>query len=111
MGGKNLEGVKIKSTIHWININYCFNSQVNIYNTLFTCENPESEDDFLKYINKNSLKILKNCKVENHLRNCKPGDTFQFLRNGYFCLDKIDESSDTMIFNKTVSLKSSYKKA
>ena len=110
LGGKNLEGVKIKSTIHWVNVNHCLNSQVNIYDTLFTCESPESEDDFLKYINKNSLKILKNCKVENHLRNCKSGDTFQFLRNGYFCLDKIDESSDTMIFNKTVSLKSSYKK-
>lgn len=107
-GGKNLDGVKIKSTIHWVNTNYCFNAQVNIYNSLFDCENPESESDFLKYINKNSLEILKNCKIENYLKNCKPGDTFQFLRNGYFCFDSIDKSSNIMIFNKTVSLKSRY---
>ena len=109
-GGKNLDGVKIKSTIHWVNINHCFDAQVNIYGKLFNCENPESGSDFLKYINKNSLKILKNCKIENNLKNCKPGDTFQFLRNGYFCLDGIDMASNIMIFNKTASLKSSCKK-
>ncbi|MCL2311256.1 MAG: glutamine--tRNA ligase/YqeY domain fusion protein [Firmicutes bacterium] len=104
-GGKNLKGKKIKSTIHWLNIDHCFDVQVNIYGQLFICPHPELEGDFLKKINHNSLKILENCKLENVLEY-RIGENFQFLRNGYFCLDPEKNHKGLLIFNKSVSIKS-----
>ncbi len=108
-GGKNLEGVKIKSTIHWLNVNHCIDIQVNLYDSLFTCDNPDESGDFLNNINENSLEVLENCKIEDFVKNCSPGEHFQFLRNGYFCLDSSKSAKGNLIFNKSVSLKSSYK--
>ena len=108
-GGKDLEGIKVKSTIHWLNINHCIDVNVNFYDYLFNCENPESEDSILSSINKNSVETLTKCKIEDFMKNCDFGDHFQFLRTGYFCLDPDKSADGKLVFNKSVSLKSSYK--
>lgn len=108
-GGKNIENVKVKSTIHWLNVNHCQNVQVNLYDSLFNCTNPEEEGSILSKINNNSLKVIKNCKIENYPSGFSVGDHFQFLRNGYFCVDKEKNEDGLVIFNKSVSLKSSFK--
>ena len=108
-GGKNITGVKVKSTIHWLNVNHCSDVQVNLYDSLFNCSNPENEGSILSKINDNSLKIIKNCKIEQYISDFKPGDHFQFLRNGYFCVDSEKNENGLTIFNKSVSLKSSFK--
>lgn len=109
-GGKNIDGIKVKSTIHWVNAKDCATVQVNDYESLFTCADPEEDGDFLSKINPNSLKIIKNCKIENCISKCNPGDHFQFLRNGYFCVDPSKNKDGMLIFNKSVSLKSSFEK-
>ena len=108
-GGKDLEGIKVKSTIHWLNINHCIDVNVNFYDYLFNCENPESEDSILSSINKNSVETLTKCKIEDFMKNCDFGEHFQFLRTGYFCLDPDKSADGKLVFNKSVSLKSSYK--
>lgn len=102
-GGKNLDGIKIKSTIHWVNVNDCLDCNVNMYDQLFTVSNPDEDGNFLDHINKNSLKIMKNCKIEKYVENFPIMSHFQFLRNGYFIYIKND---DIPLFNFSVSLKS-----
>lgn len=104
-GGKNLEGVKIKSTIHWVNINHCVNCKVNMYDHLFNVANPDSDGSFLDKINPNSLKVCSDCKIEDSINKFDVETHFQFLRNGYF--KYIDNQSDIPIFNSSVSLRSS----
>ncbi len=104
-GGKNLDGVKIKSTIHWVNVNHCVNSTVNMYDYLFKVPNPDSFGDFLNELNPESMKVIKNCKIEESISNFDLGTHFQFLRNGYYIYSKNEEN--TPIFNFSVSLKSS----
>ena len=104
-GGKNLDGVKIKSTIHWVNVNHCVNSTVNMYDYLFKVPNPDSCGDFLNELNPESMKVIKNCKIEESISNFDLGTHFQFLRNGYYIYSKNEEN--TPIFNFSVSLKSS----
>ena len=81
---------------------------MNDYESLFTSSDPEEDGNFLSKINPNSLKIIKNCKIENCVSECNPGDHFQFLRNGYFCVDPSKNEDGMIIFNKSVSLKSSF---
>lgn len=111
-GGTSKDGRKVKGTIHWVSCKYALNGTVNLYEHLFTKANPydtEEGKDFRDNFNKNSLTVLKNVKLEENLINAKPLDTFQFLRKGYYCLDK-DSTKDNLIFNRTVSLKDSWEK-
>ena len=108
-GGKDLEGIKVKSTIHWLNVNHCIDVNINLYDYLFNCKNPEFEASILSSINKNSVETLTKCKIEDFMKNCDLGDHFQFLRTGYFCLDPDKSADGKLVFNKSVSLKSSYK--
>lgn len=108
-GGAN-SGMKVKGTIHWVNAVTAQTAEVRLYDRLFTVENPASEEgNFKDYINKNSLKILPKIFIEPELANAKQGEHFQFVRNGYFCLDK-DSSEDHLIFNRSVTLKDSWAK-
>lgn len=108
-GGNTPDGRKVRGTIHWVNAKDCLDASINIYENLFNTPNPEDgEKEFTDYINPNSLKVLKNCKVEKSLASAKLEDRFQFMRQGYFCLDKASKE-DNLIFNRTVSLKDSYK--
>ena len=106
-GGNTLDGRKIKGTIQWVDSKTALDATVNIYDNLFNVSDPESEEDFLSVLNKDSLKVLNKCKLENFLKTAKLGDSYQFMRIGYFCLDKLS-SKDKLIFNKTVGLKDSF---
>ena len=106
-GGNTLDGRKIKGTIQWVDSKTALDATVNIYDNLFNVSEPEAEEDFLSVLNKDSLKVLDGCKLENFLKTAKLGDSYQFMRIGYFCLDKLS-SKDKLIFNKTVGLKDSF---
>ncbi len=110
-GGESPDGRKVKGTIHWVSRDDCFKATVNMYDRLFNVPNPsdETNGDFKQNLNPNSLVVLKDCAVEGGLRDAKPGDVFQFMRKGYFCVDKKSEK-DNMIFNLTVALNSSWGK-
>lgn len=104
--GVPVDGRKIKGTIHWVSADNCIESEIRVYDKLFTIENtgaiPEDKtyDD---YLNPESLKVYKNCKLESALADAKDGESFQFVRTGYFCKD----SKASGVFNQTVSLKDS----
>lgn len=110
-GGDAPDGRKVKGTIHWVSAKNCKNATVNLYERLFNVENPSDESkvgSFEENLNPNSVETLTNCKIESGLE-VKEGDTFQFLRLGYFCVDK-DSKEDNIIFNRTVALKDSWAK-
>lgn len=102
---------KVKGTLHWVSVAHAIDADVNLYDRLFSVEDPDGdkEKDFKDFINPDSLKVLKNCKLEPELANAKPMDNFQFQRLGYFVVDK-DSTSDKLVFNKTVGLKDSWAK-
>ncbi len=111
-GGNTPDGRKIKGTIHWADAKTCIDAEVRIYNNLFTVENPDSAPgSFLDYINPNSLEVLNNCKVESFMADIKPPAHFQFMRQGYFCLDTKDSKDGKLVFNRSVPLKDGFKKS
>lgn len=108
--GSDTSGLKVQGTLHWVSTKHAKNIEVRLYDRLFSAENPNSEEgDFKDYINPNSLQIIKNAKAETELINTTKEDRFQFLRLGYFCLDK-ESTSDNLIFNRTVTLKDTWAK-
>jgi len=108
-GGWTKDGRKVKGTLHWVSARHCFTAEVRLYEHLFTKENPDEDEDFLQNINPNSLVVLNNCKAEPSLEDAKVGDKFQFLRKGYFCVDK-DSTENHMVFNRIVTLKDTWAK-
>ena len=107
-GGNSPDGRKVKGTIQWVDAANCLTAQVNMYDKLFMTSNPGDLEDYLENLNPESLKVLTNCKIDKDLENAKVGDSFQFMRNGYFTVDK-KSTDDKKIFNLTVTLKDSYK--
>jgi len=102
----------VKGTLHWVSAAQAVDAEVRLYEHLFLKENPEDNPDgktFIDNINPESLIVLNNCKVEPGLINAKTGDRYQFLRNGYFCLDP-DSKNDKLVFNRTVSLRDTWAK-
>ena len=97
---------KVQGTLHWVSASHNITAQVNVYKRLFTVEAPDSdkEVDFKTLINKDSLSVLKECKIELALKDAKPLERYQFQRIGYFCVDK-NSTSNNLIFNRTVTLK------
>ncbi len=111
-GGETPDGRKVKGTLHWVNANNCADATVRLYDRLFNVENPSDEEgveSFADNLNPESLIVIENCKVDADLVNAKVGDTFQFMRQGYFCIDK-DSENGKLIFNRTVALKDSFAK-
>ena len=108
-GGNSPDGRKVKGTIHWVNANDCKECEVRLYDRLFNAEEPGKNGDYIEDLNPNSLEVIENCLLEGGFENAKPGDTFQFMRNGYFCVDK-DSTEDKLVFNRTVALNSSWGK-
>ena len=111
-GGETPDGRKVKGTLHWVSADHCADTTVRLYDRLFNVENPSDEEgveSFADNLNPESLIVLENCKVDADLADCSVGDTFQFMRQGYFCLDK-DSSRGNLIFNRTVALKDSFAK-
>ncbi|MBR3987945.1 MAG: glutamine--tRNA ligase/YqeY domain fusion protein [Clostridia bacterium] len=109
-GGNTPDGRKVRGTIHWVDASNCENAEVRLYSNLFTVPDPDTGDkNFLDYLNPDSLEVVENAKLEKSLGSAKLGDGFQFMRLGYFCVDK-DSTSDKLIFNRSVSLKDGFKK-
>jgi glutaminyl-tRNA synthetase len=108
-GGSSPDGRKVKGTLHWVSAKHSLKSEVRIYDHLFTVENPSVEEDYKTVLNANSKTILNNCMIEPNLKDVTPGTMFQFLRNGYFCVD-YDSVHDKIVFNRTVSLRDSWAK-
>ena len=110
-GGNTPDGRKVKGTIHWVDAGNSVDAEVRLYDNLFTVDDPErAENDFTEYVNKNSLTVLKNCKLEKSLELAQVGDRYQFMRLGYFCVDNVDSKKGHLVFNRAVSLKDSFKK-
>ena len=111
-GGDTKDGRKVKGTLHWVDANNCINAEVRLYDRLFNVPNPSDEEgvsSFADNLNPDSLKILSGCKLDKSLGGVKAGDTFQFMRQGYFCVDT-DSTADRLVFNRTVALKDSFTK-
>ena len=109
-GGNPADGRRIKATIHWVDTKTALDATVRLYDRLFTVEAPDLADcNYLDFINPDSLKVVEGAKVEASLADAKPADRFQFLRLGYFCMDTKDSQPGKLIFNRSVSLKDSYK--
>ncbi|MCR5783550.1 MAG: glutamine--tRNA ligase/YqeY domain fusion protein [Clostridia bacterium] len=108
-GGNAPDGRRVRGTIHWVEAGSAVKATVNLYDRLFNTPNPgdESNGDFLNNLNPDSLRVCE-CLLEPALKDAEPGDTFQFMRMGYFCVDK-DSKPDNIIFNRTVELNSSWK--
>ncbi|MFC0877907.1 glutamine--tRNA ligase/YqeY domain fusion protein [Saccharicrinis sp. FJH2] len=102
---------KVKGTLHWVSVKHCVDAEVRLYDRLFLDEAPlgHKDKDFLEFLNKDSLKILKGCKVEPSLENAEPLQNFQFQRIGYFNVDP-DSKKGALIFNRTVPLRDSWAK-
>ncbi len=112
-GGWTQDGRKVKGTLHWVSAQHAIPVEVRLYEHLFSKEDPEDVEegqDFTANLNPNSLKIIKNALAEPDLKNAKPGDRFQFLRQGYFCADLKDHSAEHPVFNRTVTLRDSWAK-
>ncbi|MCY1714178.1 glutamine--tRNA ligase/YqeY domain fusion protein [Caproiciproducens galactitolivorans] len=107
-GGNTPDGRKVKGTIHWVDAKTAADAEVRLYDSLFTVPDPEA-GDFLELLNPDSLKVLQNCKVEPSLAQEKAPKSFQFMRQGYFCIDN-DSTPEHPVFNRSVSLKDSFKK-
>ena len=109
--GGNSSDKKVKGTLHWVSANHAIDAEIRLYDRLFNHEDPagQKEDDFRSFLNQDSLKILKGCKLEPSLRSAQPLDKFQFQRIGYFCVDS-DSTEAVPVFNRTVSLKDTWAK-
>ena len=112
-GGWSKDGRRVMGTLHWVSAEHAVSAEVRLYNHLFTKENPvESAEgaDLKDLLNPESLKILSDCQLEPSLKEVQPGSRFQFLRQGYFCVDDEESSEDKLVFNRTVPLRDTWAK-
>jgi len=108
--GSDTSGLTVKGTIHWVSVPHAKTAEVRLYDRLFKVEDPSSEEgDFKDYINADSMHVLPSVYIEPGLATAKPGERVQFMRKGYFCVDK-DSTADKVIFNRTVTLKDAWAK-
>ena len=108
-GGNSPDGRKVKGTIHWVSAQDNVQAEVRLYENIIDEEKGVYNEDGSLNLNPNSLTVLKNCYVEKSLKDAKAYDSFQFVRNGFFCVDAKDSKEGAMVFNRIVSLKSSFK--
>jgi len=112
-GGMSADGRKVKGTIHWVSAQHAIEAEVRLYENLFTKKDPyevEEGQDFLDNLNPCSLEVLTSCKLEPALAQAVIGESYQFMRNGYFCLDSVDTREGQLVFNRTISLVDSWAK-
>ncbi len=111
-GGYAPDGRKVRGTIHWVSASHAIDAEVRLYDRLFTVENPmnlEDGENYLDYLNPNSLEVLSGCKLEPSLAEVSAGETFQFERLGYFCVDP-DSGDGKLVFNRTITLRDTWAK-
>jgi len=109
-GGASPDGRKVKGTLHWVSVEHAVDAEIRLYDRLFVKENPLEDEDFIANLNQDSLEILNSCKLEPSLATAKPGEYYQFLRQGYFCVDSEDSKLGEIVFNRTVGLRDSWAK-
>ena len=107
--GTGFEGRKVKGTIHWVNASTAVNAECRLYENLVDEEKGKLDENGNLNLNPNSRIILKDCKLEPNFDGAKAYDSYQFVRNGFFCVDSKDSRPDSLVFNRIVSLKSSFK--
>ena len=111
-GGWSKDGRKVKGTLHWVSAKHAIPAEIRLYDRLFSKENPNRVDvdqDYKDYLNPNSVELLTDCLVEPSLAGGQPGDSYQFLRRGYFCIDQ-DSNDQQLVFNRSVSLRDTWAK-
>lgn len=109
--GEDTSGINVKGTIHWVSVQHAATAEVRLYDRLFRVEDPGNEDrDFTEYINTESLQVIPKAYIEQDLKRAEPGRGYQFIRKGYFTLDR-DSTSEKLVFNRTVTLKDAWAKA
>jgi glutaminyl-tRNA synthetase len=107
--GSDTSGIHVKGTIHWVSAQHAKTAEVRLYDKLFTVESPDAEEgDFKDYLNPDSKTVLSKVYIEPSLANASLGKGYQFIRKGYYCLDK-DSTTDHLVFNRVVSLKDGFK--
>jgi len=112
-GGGSPDGRKVKGTLHWVSAAHSLKAKVHLCDRLFTKVNPTGEKDgpdFTAYLNPQSLETLTSCRVEPSLAGAAPGSRYQFERLGYFCVDPIDSSDESLVFNRTATLRDTWAK-
>ncbi|MFF5381804.1 glutamine--tRNA ligase/YqeY domain fusion protein [Pedobacter suwonensis] len=108
--GSDTSGINVKGTIHWVSAPHAKTAEIRLYDRLFVSETPDAEEgDFKDYLNPESLMVLPNAYIEPALADADLDGRYQFIRKGYFCLDK-DSTADKLVFNRTVTLKDTFKK-
>jgi glutaminyl-tRNA synthetase len=111
-GGWSNDGRKVLGTLHWVSAAHSLEAEVRLYDHLFLKENPGEEEegvDFKRHLNARSLEVLEGCRVEAGLQGARPLSRYQFLRQGYFCVD-YDSTPERLVFNRTVTLKDTWAK-
>jgi glutaminyl-tRNA synthetase len=106
--GTGFTGRKVKGTIHWVNASTAIQAEVRLFENIIDEEKGVYNEDGSLNLNPNSLTVLKECYLEPAFAGAKAYDSFQFVRQGFFCVDAKDSKEDAMVFNRIVSLKSSY---
>jgi len=106
-GGNADDGRKVKGTLHWVSVDHAIDATVRVYESLFLTDDPGAGGEIMDNLNPNSLQVLTGCKVEPSVAQAQPGERFQFLRHGYFCVDS-DSTPETLVFNRTVTLKETW---
>lgn len=108
--GEDSSGINVKGTIHWVSTKHAKSAEIRMYDRLFSVESPDSEEgDFKDYLNPNSIEVIKQAYIEPYLATADKGGRYQFIRKGYYCLDK-DSTPEHLVFNRTVSLKDAWAK-
>lgn len=109
--GSDNSGIKAKGTLHWVECSNAIDAEVRLYDRLFADESPDGhkDKDFVEFLNPESLKVLKGCKLEPSLADAEIGTTYQFTRLGYFTPDSKNSSKDGLVFNRSVTLKDGWK--
>jgi glutaminyl-tRNA synthetase len=111
--GANPEGRKVKGVIHWVSAVYGIEADVHLYDRLFNSPSPDAAKegrDYKDYLNPDSLRTVTGCIVEPSLKESKPGERYQFEREGYFCADLLQTEGEPLVFNRTVTLRDSWAK-
>jgi glutaminyl-tRNA synthetase len=112
-GGGSPDGRKVRGTLHWVSAKHAIRAEVRLYDRLFKVANPDGEKDgtdFTTHLNPNCLEVLKDCRLEPSLLDATPEVRYQFERLGYFCVDNKDSSPESLVFNRTVTLRDSWAK-
>jgi glutaminyl-tRNA synthetase len=109
-GGDAPDGRKVKSTLHWVSARHALDAEVRLYDRLFDEADPEEDDDWKRHVKRDSLETLGGCKLEPGLRDAAPGRRYQFERQGSFCVDTVDSRPGAPVFNRTATLRDTWKK-